>query len=246
LVLGICIFNLNMDTKIKMNIPSHVGIIMDGNRRWARERNLPTLEGHFNGYRKMHQIPGYFYAEGVKIVSVYAFSTENWNRSRDEVNYLMKLLKKALQDDLEDFQKKEYRLFVSGRINDLPGDLPEICVHAMSETANNKNGILNICLNYGGQSEIVDAVKKILKKGIKPEHVHRGMIRKYLYNSEISDPDIIVRTSGEKRLSGFQLWRSAYSELLFMEKYWPDFEKDDVQFILKEYNNRNRRFGGDE
>src|SRR3989339_44200 len=215
------IYNLNMDTKIKMNIPSHVGIIMDGNRRWARERNLPTLEGHFNGYRKMHQIPGYFYAEGVKIVSVYAFSTENWNRSRDEVNYLMKLLKKALQDDLEDFQKKEYRLFVSGRINDLPGDLPEICVHAMSETANNKNGI-------------------------KPEHVHRVMIRKYLYNSEISDPDIIVRTSGEKRLSGFQLWRSAYSELLFMEKYWPDFEKDDVQFILKEYNNRNRRFGGDE
>jgi len=231
--------------KINKNIPNHIGIIMDGNRRWAKERNLPTIEGHRKGYGKMKQMPDWFFARGVKIVSVYAFSTENWNRSREEVNYLMKLMKKAFEDELENFNKKDFKLLISGRISELPGDLPEICSDAIIKTKNNTGGILNICLNYGGRPEIVDAIKKIINNKIKEEQIHEGMIRKYLYQSQLSDPDIIIRTSGEQRLSGFQLWQCSYSELLFIKKYWPDFEKGDVDIILEEFANRKRRLGGD-
>lgn len=226
-------------------IPEHIGIIMDGNRRWARERNLPTLEGHLKGYEKIKQAPDWFFARGVKILSVFAFSTENWNRSPDEVNYLMKLLKQAVIEETEIAAKKGYQVYVSGRLNELPGDLPEACQALMDKTKTGTNGIVNICLNYGGRAEIVDAVRKIIKNQIKLEQVHEGMVRKYLYRGELGDPDIIVRTSGEMRLSGFMLWQSAYSELLFLKKYWPDFEESDVKKILDEYARRNRRFGGD-
>ena len=225
-------------------IPEHVAIIMDGNRRWAKERNLKTIEGHYTGYKKMKDMPEWFFEKGVKIVSVFAFSTENWNRSKIEVNYLMKLMKKALQDNLEYFFNKGYKLLISGRINDLPGDLPEICNNAIDKTKFNSNGILNICINYGGRAEIIDAIKKIIKNKIDISQIHEGMIKKYLYNNDLKDPDIIVRTSGEQRLSGFQLWQSFYSELLFLKKYWPDFEKNDADFILEEYDKRKRRFGG--
>ena len=233
-----------MQKKIK-NLPNHVGIIMDGNRRWARERNLPTIEGHRKGYEIMKYMPDWFFARGVKTVSVFAFSTENWKRSQSEVNYLMKLIKKALQEELENFHRKEYKLLISGRTRELPGDLPEIIFEAVNKTKNNTKGILNICINYGGRAEIVDAIKNIIKNKITKEQIHEGMIRKYLYQSELSDPDIIVRTSGEERLSGFQLWQSNYSELFFIKKYWPDFEKADVDIILEEYANRKRRKGGD-
>lgn len=233
----------NTDSK---NIPAHVGIIMDGNRRWARERNLPTLEGHLGGYEKMRQVPDWFFARGVEILSVYAFSTENWNRSRDEVNYLMKLLKRAIDEELEEVRQKGYRILISGRIDELPGDLPESCYNVMEKTKANQKGVFNVCLNYGGRAEIIDAVRKMIKNNVEVKQVHEGMMRKYLYHSELSDPDIIVRTSGEQRLSGFQLWQSAYSELMFMKKYWPDFEKSDVDLILEEYADRKRRFGGDD
>ena len=235
-----------MENKNKQNIPNHVGIIMDGNRRWARERNLPTLEGHLRGYEKMRQAPDWFFARGVKILSVYAFSTENWNRSRDEVNYLMKLLKKAIDEELETTRQKGRRVLISGRIDELPGDLPESCCAVMDKTRANKKGILNICLNYGGRAEIIDAIRKMIKNKVEAEQIHEGMMRKYLFHGELSDPDIIVRASGEQRLSGFQLWQSAYSELLFIKKYWPDFEESDIDLILAEYANRKRRFGGDE
>jgi len=228
------------------NTPNHVGIIMDGNRRWARERNLPTLEGHLKGYEKMRRAPDWFFARGVKILSVYAFSTENWNRSRDEVNYLMKLIKKAIDEEVEEIDKKGYRILISGRIDELPGDLPEACHSVMNKTKANQKGILNICLNYGGRAEIIDAVRKMIKNKVDINQVHEGMMKKYLYHGELGDPDIIVRTSGEQRLSGFQLWQSAYSELMFIKKYWPDFEESDVDLILAEYAQRKRRFGGDE
>jgi len=234
-----------MAAKNEKNIPAHVGIIMDGNRRWARERNLPTLEGHLRGYEKMRQVPEWFFSRGVKILSVWAFSTENWQRSRTEVNYLMKLIKKALDEEIEEIHKKGYKILISGRIDELPGDLPESCAEVMAKTKNNKNGILNICLNYGGQAEIVDAIKKMVKNKISLEQIHEGMVRKYLYHGELSDFDIIVRTSGEQRLSGFQLWQGVYSEIMFMKKYWPDFEESDVDLILEEYAGRQRRFGGD-
>jgi len=227
----------------KKLIPLHVGIIIDGNRRWAKERNLPTLEGHSQGYEKVKLMGDWFYAKGVKIISVFVFSTENWNRAQAEVNYLMKLMEKVLRDDLEEFNKKNYKLLISGRIEELPGDLPEICYNAIDKTKNNIGGILNICLNYGGRPEIVDAIKKMIKNNIGLEQIHEGMIKKYLYQGDLPDPDIIVRTSGEERLSGFLLWQSAYSELLFLKKYWPEFEKSDVDLIIDEYGKRQRRFG---
>jgi undecaprenyl diphosphate synthase len=229
----------------KKNVPRHVGIIMDGNRRWARERNLPTIEGHRKGYGKLKQVPEWFFNLGVEVVSAYAFSTENWSRSREEVNYLMKLMKKALTENFEDFNKKNIKLIFSGRIDELPGDLPEICGNATMNTKENTKGILNICLNYGGRAEIVDAIKRIVKKKISMDILSEEMVKKYLYNGNLGDPDIIVRTSGEKRLSGFQLWESVYSELYFMDKYWPDFEKADAANVVDEYNSRKRRFGGE-
>lgn len=225
-------------------IPAHVGLILDGNRRWARERNLPTLEGHRQGYEKMRAAPLWFFSRGVEVLSVFAFSTENWNRSEEEVNYLMKLLKQAIDREAEEAAKKDYRILVSGRIDELPADLPESCYEVMEKTKNGRIGTLNICLNYGGRAEIIDAVRQMVKNKIEPAQIHEGMIRKYLYHGDLSDLDIIVRTSGEQRLSGFALWQSVYSELLFLKKYWPDFEEADVDLILKEYAGRQRRFGG--
>ncbi|MEA1962966.1 MAG: polyprenyl diphosphate synthase [Patescibacteria group bacterium] len=230
--------------KQEIKIPKHAAIIMDGNRRWAKERNLPAYEGHLRGYEKLRSIPEIFFSYGVEIVTVYAFSTENWNRAREEVNYLMKLAKRAFKEGTEYFNEKGIKILLSGRINELPGDLPSVCENIIDSTKNNSKGVLNICLNYGGRAEIIDAIKKIMKKNIKLEQIHEGLIKKYLYQSELPDPDIIIRTSGENRLSGFLLWESAYSELLFLKKYWPDFEKKDVEFVLNEYANRNRRFGG--
>ena len=197
------------------------------------------------GYEKFRSAPGWFFSRGVKVVSVFAFSTENWNRSQDEINYLMKLLKKAIENELRDLNEKDYRIVISGKIDELPGDLPDLCREIMSKSGQKKGGILNVCVNYGGRAEIVDAVKKMIKHAIEPEQVHEGMIKKYLYSGELPDPDIIVRTSGEQRLSGFLLWQAAYSEFFFMKKYWPEVEERDVDVIINEFAVRNRRFGGD-
>lgn len=226
------------------NIPAHIAIIMDGNRRWAKERNLSTLDGHQKGYQKMMQVPDWFFLRGVKILTFYAFSNENWNREPDEVNYLMKLLQIALTEQTQTAVEKNQKILVSGRIEDLPGDLPESCYEAIAKTKGGTDGIINVCLNYGGRQEILDAIRKIIKNNIEVDQIHEGMIRKYLYNGELPDPDIILRTSGEQRLSGFLTWQSVYSELIFLKKYWPDFEDQDVDFIINEYNNRQRRFGG--
>jgi len=225
---------------------NHLGLIMDGNRRWARERNLPIFEGHLKGFKKVQEAPDWFFSRGVKILSIFVFSTENWNRAHDEVNYLMKLIKKTVDEEIERIQEKKYKILISGRLDDLPGDLPEACLDLMDKTKNKGGGILNICLNYGGRAEIVDALRKMIKNKVDFKQVHEGLIRKYLYFGELGDPDIIVRTSGEQRLSGFQLWQSAYSELMFLKKYWPDFEESDVDLILNEYAERKRRFGGND
>ena len=232
------------DKKTQLNIPNHVGIIIDGNRRWARERNLPTFEGHRQGYEKVKQAPEWFFSRGVKILSFFVFSTENWNRAQDEVNYLMKLLEQAVESDLRELAKKNsYQILISGRLEELPGDLPAKCLEVVAETKANHGGIINVCLNYGGRAEIVDAVRKLIKNKVAVEQVHEGMIKKYLYQADLPDPDIIVRTSGEFRLSGFLTWQSVYSELFFLKKYWPDFEESDVEIILREYAERQRRFG---
>jgi len=161
-------------------LPKHIALIMDGNRRLAQERNLPSLEGHLKGYEIMKKVPDWFFSKGVEVISIYAFSTENWKRAREEVNYLMKLIKMAIKDDLDDFNEKGYKLLISGRIDELPGDLPEVCYNAIDKTRENTKGTLNICLNYGGRAEIVDAIKKMIKNGIETEQVHEGLIKKYL------------------------------------------------------------------
>ncbi len=227
-----------------MKTPKHVALIMDGNRRWARAKNLPTIEGHRKGYQTMREVPGWFFDLNVNIVTVYAFSTENWNRSEEEVGYLMKLMKLALSKDFNDFNKKGIKLLISGRINELPNDLPQICQDAMDKTKNNTKGVLNICLNYGGRAEIVDAVKNIIQDNIDINKIDEKLVTNYLYQGDLPDPDMIVRTSNEQRLSGFQLWESSYSELLFIEKNWPDFNKEDAQKIVEEYSKRDRRKGG--
>ena len=234
-----------LDKKIPQNIPLHVGLIMDGNRRWAKERNLPTFEGHLIGYEKMKSAPAWFFDRGVKVLSFFAFSTENWNRQPAEVNYLMKLLENAVSTDLRELAKKNgYKILISGRLEELPGDLPAQCLSIIQETKANNLGIVNVCLNYGGRAEIVDAVRQMIKNKVEPEQAHEGMLKKYLYQADLPDPDIIARTSGEQRLSGFLTWQSVYSELFFIKKYWPDFEEPDADVILKEYAERKRKFGG--
>ena len=202
----------------KINIPEHIGIIMDGNRRWAKERNLPSLEGHLKGYNTAKKVPGWFFNLGVKTVSLYSFSTENWKRSPIEINYLMGLLKRAIEEERISALKNGYKVIISGKINELPGDLPNACNNIMNETNSGKNGTINICMNYGGRDDIVEALKSIIKKGIKEDEISEEEISKNLFTKDLTDPDLITRTSGEKRLSGFLLWQSAYSELLFSRK----------------------------
>ena len=225
------------------NIPKHVAIIMDGNRRWARERNLEDFEGHLKGYEVAKKIPNWFFSKGVEIISLYAFSQENWNRSQKEVNLLMNLLKMGIEEETKRALKEDIKVIISGDISELPGDLPDACKNVVTQTSKGKKGIINICMNYGGRNEIINAIGKIITNETKPEKINEEMIKRYLYTNELSDPDMIIRTSGEQRLSGFLLWQSAYSELMFLKKYWPEFEESDADIILEEYQKRNRRFG---
>ncbi len=224
-------------------VPTHVGLIIDGNRRWARERNLSSFEGHLRGYQVMKKAIDWLFLRGVKIISVFVFSTENWRRDQEEVNYLMKLIHQAVKEETEEAKKRGYRILVSGFINGLPGDLPQLVGEAVSQTKEGRNGTVHLCINYGGRAEILRAVKKAKQSEISAEEITEDIFRKFLFNGGLPDPDIIVRTSGEQRLSGFLLWQSAYSEFLFLKKYWPDFEEADVERIIKEYSLRQRRFG---
>lgn len=228
---------------MQQKIPQHIGIIMDGNRRWAKERGLPALEGHRQGYERLKKIARLCFKKGVKILTVFAFSTENWDRSKKEVSYLMRLFKRAVQESLNEFHKENIRIKISGRINQLSKDLQEVISRTVEKTKNNTKGILNIALNYGGRPEIIDAIKKIIEKRIPTNKIDEKIIKENLYTSDLPDPELIIRTSGEQRLSGFLLWESVYSELYFTPKYWPDFNEQDLNKALEEYTQRERRFG---
>lgn len=225
-------------------IPKHVGYIVDGNRRWAKKHGIPTYEGHLAGYNALKEVALATLEAGVEYASVYVFSTENWKRSVDEVSKLMGLVLKLVSSDLPEFQKHDVKLRVIGSREGVDNKIVEAIERAESETAGNKSGVLALCFNYGGQLEIVDAVKKIVQSGVEAGDVTSEMVAENLYTPEVPPLDIIVRTSGEKRLSNFMLWRSAYSELLFLDKMWPDMTKKDVGSIIKEYTRRQRRFGG--
>ncbi len=228
----------------KLEAPNHIGFIVDGNRRWAKKHGLPPYEGHLAGYEKIKDIVIEAVDQGVNYVSAYIFSTENWKRSEDEVSKLMGLVLKLLTSDLPILNKHNIKLLVLGSRDNLDKKIINAINEAESKTANNTAGTLAICFNYGGRLEIVDAFKKIIKSGANLEDIDEKMIEQNLYAPEVPSIDIVVRTSGEQRISNFMLWRSAYSEMMFMEKYWPDMEKKDVKLIIKEYNKRSRRFGG--
>jgi len=225
-------------------IPKHIGFIVDGNRRWAKKHGLPNYEGHLAGYNTVQEIVTATFEAGVEYVTCYIFSTENWKRSEDEVSKLMGLILRLLTSDLPIFEKNNIRLRVIGSRDKVNDKILAAIDNAESVTANNTAGTLAICFNYGGQLEIVDAVKKIVQSGVSAEDVTTDLIARNIYAPEIPPIDIVVRTSGEQRLSNFMLWRAAYSEMLFIPKMWPDMTRDDVTDIINEFSNRSRRFGG--
>jgi len=225
-------------------IPEHIGYIVDGNRRWAKKHGIPTYEGHLAGYNAIHEVAKASFDAGVKYVSAYIFSTENWKRSEGEVNKLMGLVLRLLKSDLHIFKENNIKLLVLGSPEKVDKSILEAIKEAEAQTADNTSGTIAICFNYGGQLEIVDAVKKIVQSGTKSEDVSIDLLSSSIYAPEVPPVDIIVRTGGDMRISNFMLWRAAYSEFMFIDKTWPDMGKSDVKDIINEYNRRHRRFGG--
>jgi undecaprenyl diphosphate synthase len=228
----------------KSSVPQHIGFIVDGNRRWAKTHGLPAYEGHLAGYEALKVVALATLAAGVPYASAYVFSTENWKRSEDEISKLMGLLVKLFTTDLKIFLDNNVRLKVVGSRNGLSDKVIKAIDNAEAKTAAMTGGTFVACLNYGGQLEIVDACKKIVQSGISADDITSELIEQHLYVPEVPPMDLVVRTSGEQRLSNFMLWRAAYSELIFLDKPWPDMTKDDVAAILEEYSRRSRRFGG--
>ncbi|HEX6416013.1 MAG TPA: polyprenyl diphosphate synthase [Candidatus Saccharimonadales bacterium] len=224
--------------------PRHIGYIVDGNRRWAKSHGLPTYEGHLAGYNTIGDIAEASFDAGVEYVSAYIFSTENWKRSKDEVNRLMSLVLKLLSSDLPRFGEQNIRLRVLGTPDNVSAKILRAINDAEELTKDNTRGTLAVCFNYGGHQEIADACKKIVQEGIAAEDITPETIAQRLYAPEVPPVDMVVRTSGEQRLSNFMLWRAAYSELMWLDKLWPDMTKEDVTAILEEYSRRARRFGG--
>ncbi len=221
----------------------HVAIIMDGNRRWAKERGLATQEGHKAGYDKVREAGQWCLDRGIERLTVFAFSTENWRRTKEEVGYLMDLLEKALTAELDFFVEKGIRLNVLGRLHELRPSLQSAIQEAISKTAHFTGHTLAICINYGGRLEIVDAVRSIVASGKSADQIDEATIQSALYQPDMPDPDLIIRTSGEERLSGFLLWQCAYSEFYWIKKHWPDFDERDLDEAIAEYARRQRRYG---
>ena len=221
-------------------IPQHLSLILDGNRRWARERGLPTLEGHREGYDNLKTIAKAAIKRGVVYVSAFIFSTENWNRTPAEVKYLMNLAYKMLTKDVDELNKENIRVIWLGRLEGLSKRLIKAIKEAEAATANNTEGTLALCFNYGGQQEIVDAARQLADSG---QEITEESFAEALYTPELPAVDLLVRTSGEHRLSNFMTWRTAYAELYFTDTYWPDFDESDLDTALNVYKKRHRRFG---
>ncbi len=238
---------LSSDQNIKNIVEStnlkHIAIIMDGNRRWAKEKFLPSAMGHQKGVDSLRSTMRLFDKFGIKYLTVYAFSTENWNRKKEEVEFLMGLLAKTLLNELDDMHKENVRIRFLGNISQLNSNLIEIVKNAEEKTKNNTGVNLNIAFNYGSRDEITNAVKQIVKEGINPEDITEELISQHLYTKDIPDPDLLIRTGGEKRISNYLLWQLAYSELYVTDAYWPEFDKSELTKAIQEFEKRNRRFG---
>ena len=223
-------------------ILNHIGIIMDGNRRWARSRGLPAILGHREGVKAVERTLIAAKELGIPCVSLYAFSTENWKRPKSEVLGLMGLLKYYMKLKLEELNKENARIRFAGNISALSEDIQEILLDAEQKTRNNDSMQLVVCLNYGGRQEILDAVNKMIGDGVSLP-VTEDVLRKYLYLPDLPDPDLLIRTSGELRMSNFWLWQGSYSEFYFTDKFWPDFGKPDLEMAIADYYRRERRYG---
>ena len=229
-----------------LKIPYHVGIILDGNGRWATERGLKRSEGHKVGFETLKILSKHVFTRGVKVLSVFAFSTENFNRTKDEVDYLMNLFLKGFKSSIKEFNKNNIKVVFSGRKEPLSDKVYKSMKSLEKETLNNTGGVLNICLNYGGQTEIVDTTKKlindVLDGKLKTEDITPEIFMKNLYN-DLPPIDFLIRTSGEIRISNFMLFSLAYAEMYFPLTYFPDFKEDEFDKALEEYTKRDRRFG---
>jgi len=220
----------------------HVAIIMDGNGRWAKERGLPRIEGHRKGAEKAEKVVEWAADLNIDYITLYAFSTENWKRPWDEVKFLFTLFVDFIKKRVNRMKDEGVKVKIMGRREGLPQEILDVWDWVEEETKNEERITLVIAFNYGGRAEILDAVNKIIKGKI--DVVDEKTFRKYLYIPELPDPDLVIRTSGEMRISNFLLWQIAYSELIFVKKYWPDFDKEDLKFALEEFSRRQRRFGG--
>lgn len=231
-------------TELIRRVPVHVGYIIDGNRRWAIDQGLLPHQGHAAGYEAIKEVLVETLRQGVRYVSCYVFSTENWARPRIEVATIMNLLLKMMTKDAHIFSEEEIKVRFIGHRDKLSAKLVRAIHKIEEDTTNHTRGELLVCVDYGGQQEIADAVKKVVQSNVGVDTITPELLSQYMYEPDVPPCDVIVRTSGEQRLSGFMTWRSAYSEMIFMKKNWPDMTKRDVTAILKEYTKRNRRFGG--
>jgi len=239
------LFMWRLEIFMKLNnikIPNHVAIIVDGNGRWAKERGLSRSKGHDAGFENLKKISKYILSCGVKILSLYVFSTENFKRSDDEVEHLMNIFVKFFKSEAKRFNKDNIKVIFSGRDNPLSKEVIKARDYITESTKDNTGGILNICLNYGGRAEIVDAVKKLIDDGVSSEQVNEELFSRYLYQA-LPDVDLMIRTSGELRLSNFLLWQNSYAEFYFPKTYFPDFNEEEFDKALIEYTSRDRRFG---
>ena len=229
-------------------VPQHVAIIMDGNGRWAQEKNLPRIEGHKAGLETVRTIVRASREIGVRYLSLYAFSSENWKRPRTEIFSLMNLMKRFLIDEIDEMNKNGIRLLAIGRLSGLPKGVQKKLQQAMKATEMNDRMSLILALNYGSRIEILDAVSRIITEygqtGIKDEKLTEELFSEYLYTKDLPDPDMLIRTSGEQRLSNFLLWQLSYAEFWFTQTPWPEFGRDEYVRTLEEFKSRNRRYGG--
>ena len=229
--------------KTTQPIPQHLGLILDGNRRWATENNLPKLVGHRKGYDNLKTISQSAFKKGVKFVSAYIFSTENWNRTKEEVDYLMNLAMKIAAKDAKQLIKENIKIVVLGIEERVPKKVLESLRKVEEDSKNNTGGTLALCFNYGGLREIADAVRKIIAEGIDEEKINEDVVVNHLYHPEIPAIDLMIRTSGEQRISNFMLARMAYAEMYFTQKRWPEFSEKDLDDAFANYAVRMRRYG---
>ena len=224
-------------------IPVHVGIIMDGNGRWARSRGMPRAAGHRAGTKNIRRVLIEAVEIGIKALTVYAFSTENWARPKDEVNHLMRLISQGIRDELDELDARGVRILHSGRTAGVSESLQAEILEAVERTRDNDVIALNVAFNYGGRAEIVDAVKEIIRAGVAAEAVTEDLISQHLYTPDLPDPDLIIRTGGEFRLSNFLIWQAAYAEFYSTPTYWPDFDEAELRKAVAVFQHRDRRFG---